>query len=117
MSKFIHPIQKHLDRTQSEGLDAIIQSYGLPQSATHKATAQTIHIWGQFSRELPDFFKPDEGQGHKYITCKTLEEAEKTCQQLRTFIFTKWPDAVEWTGEGWYRWMIYDLRQLTLNFE
>lgn len=111
------PIFKHLDQAQVETVKQMDRLYSKNNKGPQKATARTLHFYGQFTGELPEKFQPAGPYGHQYIKCTSIDEAEARCQELRSFIFSQWPDAMEWASDGWYRWMIHDLRQLTLQFE
>ena len=82
-----------------------------------RATATTLHFWGQFTSDLPEAFQPDGPNGHQYIRTASLAEADAKALELRETIAAKWPNTKEWAGESWYRWMIPDGRQMTLKFE
>lgn len=91
------PIFKHLDADQIEAvkdIDKIYSANGL--KGPRFATGKVLHFYGQFTDELPKKFQPDGPNGQQFIKCKSNEEAENICQELRAFIFKKWPDTVEW---------------------
>lgn len=110
-----HPILKHLTPEQANTLKIVNNMYSKDLKGPQPATGKILHCWGQFSLEIPKNFQPNKG-GHCYLKFKSKEEADEACQELRKYIFKKWPDTFEWASEGWYRWMIPDMRQMTLEF-
>lgn len=109
-------ILKHFDENWKKVFPSINKMYSV-DNGVFFATEKVLHFWGQFTGELPQSFQPNGPVGHQYIICKSTEEAEKKCQELRSAIFKLWPDSAEWAGKGWYRWMIHDGRQMDLRFE
>ncbi len=79
-------------------------------------TGKWLHLWGQFTEDLPAKFRPFV-PGHQYLRCADLDEAAERTAELREVIFAQWPGAKEWAGKGWYRWMLPDGRQATLAYE
>jgi len=111
------PLFKHLSPEQIETVRLINRMYSKEAKGPQPATGKVLHFWGQFTSELPPQFQPNGETGHQYIECSTKEAAEVICQELRSCLRNQWPDLIEWAGEGWYRWMIHDTRQMTLTFE
>lgn len=111
-----YPIFKHLTEKQFDTVRQIDRINSSKAKGPQKATTRVLHLYGQFTGELPEKFQPNGPYGHQYIKCKTIEEAEMLCQELRNFIRAEWPESMEWASDGWYRWMIHDLRQLTFEF-
>lgn len=112
-----HPIHKHLNSDEIKALKIIDKIYSQDLKGPQFATGNTLHFWGQFTDQLPEKFQPNGPSGHQYIKCSSKQEAEDLCRELRSFVFEKWPDSVEWASDGWYRWMIHDMKQMTLKFQ
>jgi hypothetical protein len=103
-----------------------------------------IHWWGQFSGALPAPFTLKQG-GHGYLEARDIEHATKLFAKLRTAVLNMKPKASdldeddqedaatvrkeyklkatrEWAGisdQGlvWYRWMLIDGRQMTVELK
>lgn len=92
-------------------------------------TGLIIHWWGQFSDTLPAPFTLREG-GHGYAEARDLEHATRAFAKLRDAVLAmktrsaqmKLKSTREWAGiskagDGWYRWMLPDERQMTVVFK
>lgn len=92
-------------------------------------TGTIVHWWGQFSAELPAPFTLPHG-GHGYAEARDLEHATRVFATLRDAVLAmktpstnnmKLTATREWAGvspagQGWYRWMLPDERQMTVVF-
>jgi hypothetical protein len=112
-----HPILKHFNEEQKAVFDILNQEYSANTIDQSTATGQILHYWGEFTSDLPEKFHVNGTSGHQYLECNSSEEAEKVSQELRDSILGKWPDSAEWIGEGWYKWMNHDMKQMTLEFQ
>ncbi|MDF2193512.1 hypothetical protein [Paraflavitalea sp. CAU 1676] len=110
-------IFKHLAQEHHTSVRIADKMYSANVKGPQPATGKVLHFWGQFTSELPVKFQPNGEAGHQYMECSSKEEADKLCQELKAYIFQTWPDSIEWASDGWYRWMIHDMRQMTLQFE
>jgi hypothetical protein len=85
-----------------------------------------IHWWGQFSSELPAPFTIDGGHG--YLECADVEQATRLLARMRNHILAMKTESKtmaltgsqEWAGiakdgKVWYRWMLADERQMTVE--
>jgi hypothetical protein len=87
-------------------------------------TATVIHWWGQFSDELPAPFKLTES-GHGFLATRDLAHAAILFGRLRAAVLewkTRKKRTQEWAGvsdagHAWYRWMLGDGRQMTVEFK
>lgn len=111
-----YPIFKHLSAEEIHTFKIMDKMYSV-DNGVFPATDKTLHFYGQFISDLPKEFQPNGPNGHQYIKCKSIEEAEIKYQKLRKAIYDEWPDTYQWSGKGWHRWMIHDQRQMTLEFE
>jgi len=111
-------------RAVRELLDALYAGEGAAPP-----TGTIFHWWGQFSDELPAPFTLPHG-GHGYAEARDLEHATRVFARLRdTVLAMKTPPAPnlklsatrEWAGisrtGNWYRWMLADERQMTVEFK
>jgi hypothetical protein len=85
-----------------------------------------VHWWGQFSDELPAPFRLAHG-GHGYLEARDLAHAARLLKKIRDAVLAMQPKGKrkktkEWAGvsddgRAWYRWMLGDDRQMTLEFK
>jgi hypothetical protein len=93
-------------------------------------TGTIICWWGQFSADLPRPFTLKQG-GHGYAEAPDLERATIAFAKLRNWVRARKTRSNanlglkatrEWAGisnagQGWYRWMLADERQMTVVFK
>lgn len=108
-------------KSATQVLDILYQGEGAsPPSGRY------IHWWGQFSDELPAPFNLPHG-GHGYIEAHDLRHATLLFRGLRdSVLMTKGKKrstrVKEWAGVTdrglvWYRWMLGDGRQMSVEFK
>jgi hypothetical protein len=112
-------------KPDSKTFAIIDKMYSAEAEGVSPPTGTVINWWGQFSDELPDPFCLPHG-GHGWLEARDLEHAAEVVGRLRDHVLamtapsdpkTKLERTYEWAGESWYRWMLADGRQMTLEFK
>ena len=71
-----------------------------------------LHLWGQFTAELPERFRPDGPTGHQYIELASPEEARQRMTELCEHVQATWPDAKVLQSELQAQFLRKDFKQL-----